>query len=86
MKLYATLNSDKARKAQGGNKYIQITLSVAEGKGSAEDSILIANGVLERESGGYKIYISTIGTEADQCIDQFISDSEVLKVKKQKTA
>lgn len=78
MKLYSTITSDRAKKQQGGNKFIEINLFVARSRGSAEDSIKIAELSLKRLADGYHLYVSTIGTgDNNQCIDQVITDIEL---------
>ena len=51
MKLYATTTSERATKGQGGNKFIDISLSV----GSAKDSKPIARIVLASEGEYYRL-------------------------------
>ena len=66
MKLYATTTSERATKGQGGNKFIDISLSV----GSAKDSKVIARIVLTPESDHYRI-MTCIG---DQRVEEILLD------------
>ena len=56
MKLYATIISDKAKKIQGGNKFIAIHLKI----GSALKSLYVASVslLLNEKSNNYELHLS----------------------------
>ena len=78
MKLYSTINSERAEKSQGGNNYLNIKLFV----GDAHNSVKIAEGSLTLDNGQYLLYFSTTTGIDDQCIDYAISQAEAEKGKK----
>ena len=69
MKLYATTTSERATKGQGGNKFIDISLSV----GSAKDSKPIARIVLASEGEYYRL---TTRVGADERASEVLLDIE----------
>ena len=82
MRLYSKIKSDRAEKAQGGNKKISIELFV----GDAKNSMKIAEGELEAlPQGGYNLYFSSVlpDESENQCVDMHIEESE-LKGERQK--
>lgn len=82
MKLYATLTSERATKAQGGNNFIDIKLNV----GSASDSKHIATVRLTREESmkGYGLTLRIHEGTNDTAGRSIFFADEQLKGNKQK--
>ena len=83
MKLYATTTSERASKGQGGNKKIEINLTI-----DAIKRLEIGTITMEHADGIYTIYYYPINTN---CVEQKINSGRVLlyqtiKGEKQKTA
>lgn len=77
MKLYATVQSERATKGQGGQKFINIEVK-------DEKENIIVSGRLETFDNGISIYFTTIGQSHNQSINSFYNYFTDQKGKKQK--